>query len=271
MRKLMARFWNGILGRRFVPVALAVIFTLCVALTLGMAYGQPTSALWVGMDGVERGVGAPVAQAPCTGSDCIYLPVISGGSGVQASPTATGVFEITATRTPTRTPAPQQSKTPTSTRTPTSTPTRTSTPTPTPTVPPGGSIPPTPTPTPLPPLANVQFESLYIDAKPAADWTYEYAIMKNRGSTPVTMTGWTLRNSSHPEQKFSFPAFELQPGATVKVWVQPGTNTATDLYWGLMVEVWNDIEDTAVLRDQFGRIVAQCDYKNPPERIVYCS
>ncbi|WP_410964094.1 lamin tail domain-containing protein, partial [Salmonella sp. SAL4448] len=78
----------------------------------------------------------------------------------------------------------------------------------------------------------------------------EYVEIKNTGNGALTMTGWTLRDLI--PHVFTFPAFTLAAGATVKVWTNSGTNDSANLYWGRGQAVWNNDGDTAILRDAQG-------------------
>jgi hypothetical protein len=86
----------------------------------------------------------------------------------------------------------------------------------------------------------------------------EHVVMQNQGDRPVAMTGWTLNDEAY--NTFVFPTFSLAPGAAVRVWTGGGRDTATDLYWGRGVAVWNNIGDRAYLRDQEGRLVHVYSY-----------
>jgi hypothetical protein len=48
----------------------------------------------------------------------------------------------------------------------------------------------------------------------------------------------------------------LEAGTTVAVPTGLGTNTATDLYWGLGSPVWNTIGNTATLRRPDGTVIS---------------
>lgn len=120
------------------------------------------------------------------------------------------------------------------------TPTPTSLPTHTPTVT------PTPSATSTVVTPGVVITSILFDP-PGPDVDGEYVLIENQGGSPVDMTGWTLRDEA--DNTFTFPTFTLSPGASVRVWTRSGSNTATDLYWGRALPVWNNTGDTAYLRD----------------------
>ena len=93
---------------------------------------------------------------------------------------------------------------------------------------------------------------------PGSDLAGEFVEIVNNGADAATLTAWTLRDAA--EAVFTFPAFDLPPGAAVKVWVKAGSNGAADLFWGRAVPVWNNDGDVATLRDGSGVQVGQCAY-----------
>jgi competence protein ComEC len=80
----------------------------------------------------------------------------------------------------------------------------------------------------------------------------------NSGATPVDMTGWTLTDIA--EHTFVFPAFVLEPGASVVIHICDGENGVEILYWGRCSAIWNNDGDTAFLRDATGREIATFAY-----------
>jgi hypothetical protein len=143
------------------------------------------------------------------------------------------------------------------TATPTSTPGITATPTATPTAPtPTATLTPSPTPTP-------DVRIIYIEYNPpGSDVEGEYVLIQNFTSSPVNMTGWTLRDQAG--NTFTFPPFSLNPSASVRLWTKSGTNTLYDLYWGRGSAVWNNEGDTAYLRDTSGVLIHTYSYLVTP-------
>jgi endonuclease G len=137
---------------------------------------------------------------------------------------------------------------------PTATPT--TGPTSAPTVSPTASPTASPTPTGTPTIGITIVEVLA--DPPGSDADGEYVRIRNDGTSPVTMTGWTLRDEA--DTVFTFPAFTLAPAAEVRVWVRAGVNDAANLYWGRGSAVWNNTGDTAILRDAAGVEVARLSY-----------
>jgi len=126
----------------------------------------------------------------------------------------------------------QNTPTPSPTSTITLTPTKTSTPT----------ITPTRTPTPIPP-PDVRIEDIEPDP---LDPLEEWVEFKNYDNETIDMTDWRLRDEG--THRYYFPNnFKLSAGARVKVWTGSGTNDASNLYWGLSEEVWNDFGDCIYL------------------------
>jgi len=136
-------------------------------------------------------------------------------------------------------PTPTLTQTPTQTLAVTFTPTRTPTRTPTPTLEPGVYI-------------------VDINNNPEGnDLETEYVEIKNEGDSSVDMTDWKLRDEN--QNVYTFPDFSLKKGATVKVWTKAGTDTSSNLYWGLTEPVWNNKSDCAYLRDDNNDLVdAMC-------------
>jgi len=81
----------------------------------------------------------------------------------------------------------------------------------------------------------------------------EYVVLKNIGSTAVSLKGWTLKDEAG--KTFRFPSFVLEPGKTVTIHTGSGTNTATDLYWGSGRAIWNNDGDTVYLYNSKGELI----------------
>jgi LysM repeat protein len=142
---------------------------------------------------------------------------------------------------PTNTPLPQPTETPAvSTVAP---PEPASTPTPIPTN--------TPTPPPVTPPATEPKVTIrqVLGAGVLAD---EAVFIFNSGRA-VRMEGWTLTDAQ--ENVYTFPNLFLGTGGSVRVHTGPGSNSATDLYWGLDAPVWGEPGDVATLRDESGLVI----------------
>ena len=112
----------------------------------------------------------------------------------------------------------------------------------------------TPTATPLPPIPNVRVERSCscFEGGSRDDPNGEYVCFKNHEARSVDLTGWQVQDETG--HTYVFPRFTLQPGATVRLFSGPGSNTGTELHWARGL-VWNNSHDTVYLYDAFGRLV----------------
>ncbi len=112
---------------------------------------------------------------------------------------------------------------------------------------------PTPTPTPLPPT-----DVSIIDFNVALIPTNDYIEIYNAGSTSVDLTGWWIK--ANTGERYDFPiGFELSSDKSVRVRSGNGTDTSTDLYWGLTYSVWIDPLNCAYLKNIDGvEVDSQC-------------
>jgi uncharacterized protein len=100
---------------------------------------------------------------------------------------------------------------------------------------------------------------------PGPDLPGEVVFLRNRGGKTQDLTGWTL--SDLAGHTFIFPAFQLPPGGSVRVWTGAGTDTATDLHWGRGAAVWTNIGDQARLHDATGVLVDEYTY-HPLDELI---
>lgn len=66
----------------------------------------------------------------------------------------------------------------------------------------------------------------------------EYVCFEHVGGDPVNMTGWHVKDAQ--DHTYTFPPFTLALGAHVRLHTGQGTDTSTDLYWGLDRAVWQN-------------------------------
>lgn len=109
-------------------------------------------------------------------------------------------------------------------------------------------------------VGKVDVRRLKFDARgdDAGNLNGEFVILKNNSETKVKLTGWRLLDKQR--NRFLFPAFTLQAGREVTIYTGEGTNTATELYWGRKRPVWNNDQDTVLLKDASGDLVAKYRY-----------
>ncbi|MBI3976828.1 MAG: lamin tail domain-containing protein [Chloroflexi bacterium] len=135
--------------------------------------------------------------------------------------------------------------------------------TPTPTATLAPAVPPTPLPTAarLPVQSSSPQTSLRIVL---ISFGGQLAVVMNDGPDPIDLAGWTLSNRQ--SRTYRFPTgFRLAPGSLVTIHANVGTNSQTDLFWGLDNRrapgiVWDATHDIGVLRDAAGREVHRLSY-----------
>jgi competence protein ComEC len=86
----------------------------------------------------------------------------------------------------------------------------------------------------------------------------EYVCFTNGGVSSQDMTDWEVQDEV--AHTYTFPAFTLGPGSTVKLHTGSGSNTATDLYWNRGSWVWNNDHDTVYLYDNAESLVDSYSY-----------
>lgn len=125
---------------------------------------------------------------------------------------------------------------------------------------PRGSTPAAPAGAPTPAAATVYALTIAeIQADPPGeDAAGEYVALRNDGSAPLDLHGWTLADAAGAT--YTFPPFTLAPGASVRVWVTSGADDAQNLYWGASRAIWNNDGDTATVADAGGYLWAELAY-----------
>jgi micrococcal nuclease len=87
----------------------------------------------------------------------------------------------------------------------------------------------------------------------------EWIEITNQGKKAVAMRGYLLKDSAN--NMYTFGNFTLAAGATVRIHSGQGQDNATTLFWGLVDNsVWNNVSDTAFLRDTQGGLVDSYSY-----------
>jgi len=80
----------------------------------------------------------------------------------------------------------------------------------------------------------------------------------SREAQTVDMTGWLVRDAVR--HQYTFAAFELKPGASVRLHTARGADSRTDVYWGRNGHIWDDKGDTAYLLDAAGVLIDEYSY-----------
>lgn len=127
----------------------------------------------------------------------------------------------------------------------------------------------------------VRIVKIYYDSPGSPDdganWSLngEYVQLKNMTRKAINLQGWTVRDETRrPDHVYTFKRFILRPGKIVTLRTGRGRDTATTVYWGrsggTLAYIWNQVRDTAYLRDPSGRLVDSCSYNSSRHDYVIC-
>ena len=130
---------------------------------------------------------------------------------------------------------------------------------------------PTPLPTPIPTATSAEIPTPISTESPgtgeakleiiqvtgADDLRAETVIIANMGTRGIQLSQWTLRDGKGNAYVFQ-PIFLYGNGANIGIHTRPGTDTPSDLYWGLSEAAW-DSGDTVFLYDPDGTVRATFD------------
>jgi hypothetical protein len=116
-----------------------------------------------------------------------------------------------------------------------------------------------PVPVPTPTTGNLRIDSIFWDSPEPGEQSGEWLRIVNDDEHAVQLAGWRLEDAG-ADNTFVFPAFVLQPGASVTVHTCTGQNTSSDLYTGGCNPWWNNAGDTANLYDAGGALVDTYTY-----------
>jgi Lamin Tail Domain len=116
--------------------------------------------------------------------------------------------------------------------------------------------------TPAAAASAIQITRVYVNS-PGSDTgsntslNAEYVSIKNTSTTKRSLKGYTVRDQS--SHVYTFGAYTLGAGKTVKIHTGKGTNTSTNRYWNQSWYVWNNSGgDSATLRTASGTFVDKC-------------
>ncbi|MEV0621037.1 lamin tail domain-containing protein [Nonomuraea sp. NPDC050404] len=96
----------------------------------------------------------------------------------------------------------------------------------------------------------------------------EYVQLKNTTGKAVNLKGWTMRDkTARADHIYTFGAFTLGTGKTVTLRTGVGRDTSTTRYWGrsgggTFAYIWNQVSDTAYLRNPSGKLIDSCSYNS---------
>lgn len=96
------------------------------------------------------------------------------------------------------------------------------------------------------------------EAPAGSEAPVDYVLLRNESSSAVDFTGWTLRGPNG--NVFTFPTFDLQHDAEVRVWACAGDNDAGNIYWAnapRAIHGWTQPGTVLTLRDPLGGEVSR--------------
>lgn len=131
-----------------------------------------------------------------------------------------------------------------------------------PTAVPPTPLPPTAVPQPtatLPPAAtsgDVIISSVRYDGDVPQVESDEYAVITNRGGVVINLSGWRL-NAGEPDQNFTFPSFDLQPGQSCRVYTNEFHPESCGFSFGRGDAIWRNSGDCGTLHDAAGAEVSR--------------
>ncbi|MFH5843345.1 lamin tail domain-containing protein [Haladaptatus sp. CMAA 1909] len=87
----------------------------------------------------------------------------------------------------------------------------------------------------------------------------EYVVLKNTGDVTLDLSGWTI--SDDGGHTYRVPSgVTLAGGKTLTLYTGSGSDSASERYWNADGAVWNNDEDTVVVRDTSGNVVVRAEY-----------
>lgn len=87
----------------------------------------------------------------------------------------------------------------------------------------------------------------------------EFVCLSNQTTATIDLSAWTLRDEYG--WQYTFPAFSLESGMSVRIRTGCGTDTAQDLHWCREeTAIWNNDTDCAYLLDTAGEVVQMYCY-----------
>jgi hypothetical protein len=118
--------------------------------------------------------------------------------------------------------------------------------------------------TPMVEITQVHQDPTGFDSRSNDCLNGEWVELVNLSNTsPVDMTGWTLRDRSR--HVYHFGSFNLPPSGTVRVHTGDNSDTGTDLYCKRRWYIWNNTGDVAMLKDNDDSIISVYAYIATPE------
>ncbi|MFI9047415.1 lamin tail domain-containing protein [Streptomyces sp. NPDC053427] len=102
-------------------------------------------------------------------------------------------------------------------------------------------------------LGAIQYDSPGRDDRSNRSLNAEWVTVKNTGRYPVSIKGWTLSDKSG--HAYRFGNVRLAGHSQVRVHTGNGRDNRSDLFQDRRTYVWDNVRDTATLRNDHRRIV----------------
>ncbi|GGW33800.1 hypothetical protein GCM10010503_07340 [Streptomyces lucensis JCM 4490] len=102
-------------------------------------------------------------------------------------------------------------------------------------------------------ISHVQADAPGMDDRSSRSLNREWVDVTNSTRRAVNLSGWTLSDADG--RTYTFRHVWLAGRATVRVHTGYGRDTRTDLFQARRHEVWDNNRDTAILRNDRGRLV----------------
>ena len=117
-------------------------------------------------------------------------------------------------------------------------------------------------------IVKIYYDSPGSDTRTNKSLNGEWVAITNSTSKSVRLEGWTLTDASR--HTYTFEAYTLRAGRTVKVRTGSGDDTVATKYQGRRAYVWNNDKDTATLRRASGSKADSCSYNSTAKDYKIC-
>ncbi|MFJ8162211.1 lamin tail domain-containing protein [Streptomyces sp. NPDC096136] len=102
-------------------------------------------------------------------------------------------------------------------------------------------------------ISRVQADSPGRDDHSNRSLNAEWVEITNTTRNAINLRGWTLRDDDG--NRYRFDNVRINSHATIRIHTGSGRNSRTDLFQNSHEYIWGNNGDTAVLRDERGRVV----------------
>ena len=103
---------------------------------------------------------------------------------------------------------------------------------------------------------NVVLSYIFYDGDVPQVESDEYAVITNNGGSAVNIGNWRL-NAGEPDQNFTFPSFDLQPGQSCRVYTNEVHPESCGFTFGRNDAIWRNSGDCGALFDAGGAEVSR--------------